>query len=497
MPKQFFSKLSQNYIEVLDDDEYYDITIEAGEDPNVKIFHAHMIVLCYRSPFLRRTLASNRKNDDGSLTHIKFPKISPENFHVIIKYIYGGVISLEEQEPLENFNILVAADHLCLQELIDYLQEYLIENNSQWIKQNFDLVNRVSFQSNSLLNLQQYCSDFMAKSPEKVFKSLDFTLLPENSLVTLIRRDDLQLKEVEVWNYVLKWGRAQNKTLTSETSETSEISEDPKDWTDNDFKSMEKTLQNCFPLIRFFSLSSEEFAQKVRPYKKLLKNNLYEELLNSYLDPNSVPNDNILLPRNRNMNGIINSKIVNLNIVSLVSRWIDKIDTRSKFAYARELYLPYKFKLLLRGSRDGFTPKKFHTSCDDKPHTITFIKVEGTGEILGGYNPSVWKDSRHGEYGKTKDSFIFSFKNKDDFKDPILSLVNNMDEALFNCSDYGPTFDNDLLICSKEDNSKNFNSSKCKQRSYEKMIREADAGKFSIEDYEVFLIIKELDELNN
>ncbi|EXX62607.1 hypothetical protein RirG_160240 [Rhizophagus irregularis DAOM 197198w] len=72
-----------------------------------------------------------------------------------------------------------------------------------------------------------------------------------------------------------------------------------------------------------------------------------------------------------------------------------------------------------------------------------------------------------------------------------------MDEALFNCSDYGPTFDNDLLICSKEDNSKNFNSSKCKQRSYEKMIREADAGKFSIEDYEVFLIIKELDELNN
>uniref|UniRef100_U9TQ63 Uncharacterized protein n=1 Tax=Rhizophagus irregularis (strain DAOM 181602 / DAOM 197198 / MUCL 43194) TaxID=747089 RepID=U9TQ63_RHIID len=58
MPKQFFSKLSQNYIEVLDDDEYYDITIEAGEDPN---------------------------NDDGSLTHIKFPKISPENFHVIIK----------------------------------------------------------------------------------------------------------------------------------------------------------------------------------------------------------------------------------------------------------------------------------------------------------------------------------------------------------------------------------------------------------------------------
>jgi hypothetical protein len=85
MPKQFFSRLSQNYIEVLDDDKYYDITIEVGEDPDVRIFRAHMIILCYRSPFLRRTLASNKKNDDNSLTHIKFPNISPESFQVILK----------------------------------------------------------------------------------------------------------------------------------------------------------------------------------------------------------------------------------------------------------------------------------------------------------------------------------------------------------------------------------------------------------------------------
>jgi len=77
MSKQFFSSLSQNYIEILKDDEYYDITIEVGEDPNVKIFRAHMIILYYRSPFLRRTLASNKKNDDGVLAHIKLSNISP------------------------------------------------------------------------------------------------------------------------------------------------------------------------------------------------------------------------------------------------------------------------------------------------------------------------------------------------------------------------------------------------------------------------------------
>ncbi|RIA86074.1 hypothetical protein C1645_780460, partial [Glomus cerebriforme] len=80
MSTTFFSRLSQNYIEILKDDEYYDITIEVGNDPNVKIFRAHIIILCYRSSFLRRTLASNKKNDDSTLIHIKFPNISPEIF---------------------------------------------------------------------------------------------------------------------------------------------------------------------------------------------------------------------------------------------------------------------------------------------------------------------------------------------------------------------------------------------------------------------------------
>ena len=86
MSKQFFPSLSQNYIEILEDDEYYDVTIEVGKDPNVKIFRAHMIILCYRSPFLRRTLASNKKdNNNDSLAHIKLPNISPDIFPIILK----------------------------------------------------------------------------------------------------------------------------------------------------------------------------------------------------------------------------------------------------------------------------------------------------------------------------------------------------------------------------------------------------------------------------
>ena len=85
MSTQFFSNLSQNFIELLNDDEYYDITIEIGEDPNVKIFRAHTGILCYRSPYLRRTLASNKKNNDNILTHVKLPNISSETFQIILR----------------------------------------------------------------------------------------------------------------------------------------------------------------------------------------------------------------------------------------------------------------------------------------------------------------------------------------------------------------------------------------------------------------------------
>jgi len=136
----------------------------------------------------------------------------------------------------------------------------------------------MSFQSNNLLELQQFCTDFIVKSPEKIFKSLDFTSLTEKSLVSIIKRDDLQMKEIEVWEHILKWELAQNSTLLP----------DPNAWSDDDFK----TLGN-------------------------LRLQLFEDLLNSHLDPDSEPTDDISLPRNIKIDGIIDSRLVNLNIVSL------------------------------------------------------------------------------------------------------------------------------------------------------------------------------------
>src|SRR5688500_3737678 len=190
------------------------------------------------------------------------------------------------------------------------------------MEQYFELIYQAGFQSNSLLALQQYCTNFMAKFPEKIFKSLDFTSISEKSLISLIKRDDLKIDEVKIWDYVLKWGLAQNSSIIS----------DPATWSDNEFNMMNVTLQNCLPFIRFFVLSSKDFFRNVRPYRKFLKDQLYEELLEFHLDTESQIPNNILFPRSNELC----SKIININIVSLTSAWIDNTSINNKFSHIRD-----------------------------------------------------------------------------------------------------------------------------------------------------------------
>src|SRR5436309_11358638 len=85
---KFLPKLSQNLLEILNDEEYYDITIEVGNDPYVKIFRAHMVILNYRSPYLQRIFSTNKKKNDGTLVHIKLPNILPGTFQIILRYVF-------------------------------------------------------------------------------------------------------------------------------------------------------------------------------------------------------------------------------------------------------------------------------------------------------------------------------------------------------------------------------------------------------------------------
>ncbi|RIB00200.1 hypothetical protein C2G38_2235180 [Gigaspora rosea] len=221
---------------------------------------------------------------------------------------------------------MIVACELILEELDKYLETFLIESNAHWLRLHFNL-----------------------------FDSEEFTSFQENALVSSIERDDLQMEEVKIWNYIIKWGIAQNPGLSS----------NPEDWSNENFLALKSTLKN-----------------------------------------------------------------------SEIASWIDKK------AISILWIIIYGFKLLLRGSRDGFTRDSFWNLCDKQKNLVIVIKVKDTDEILGGYNPVGW-DKMLNSYKSCEESFTFSLKNGA-VQTSILSRVKSTHDAIYSFENSGPGF---MVVC--------------------------------------------------
>ena len=218
------------------------------------------------------------------------------------------------------------------------------------MKQDFSLIYQTSSENDSFFELQKFCTDLIFEKPEKIFESHDFTSIPEKSLITLIQSDNLQMSELQIWKYVLKWGLAQHPELSS----------DPTNLSKDDFNALKNTLQKCVPFIRFYNLTSREFLENVFPYREILPEELYTDLLKCFLDSDNKP-INKSKPRATKKYSLknIDSNIITGQHAELISRWIDKLELTD------EIKNSYEFKLIFRGSRDGFDSEEFHEVCDN------------------------------------------------------------------------------------------------------------------------------------
>ncbi|RIB14765.1 hypothetical protein C2G38_2194065 [Gigaspora rosea] len=94
-------------------------------------------------------------------------------------------------------------------------------------------------------------------------------------------------------------------------------------------------------------MSGKDIVAKVKPYRQFLGLNLWDDISIKIMDPEAS--------------------------ISSLSYLLVK-----------------KFPSNFLGTRDGFTYKIFHRLCDNIPGTVVVIKINGTNEILDGYNPLSW-----------------------------------------------------------------------------------------------------------
>ncbi|RHZ60860.1 hypothetical protein Glove_350g177 [Diversispora epigaea] len=582
MTTKFFDRLSNDLTRLLENPTDYNVAIEIGEAPNNQIFKVHSYILQSRSPYFEKKFNETPFNDD----HIKVltmpnPNISIKIFNVIIKYIYGGIISLEKLENSTIFDLVIASNELELDELVKHLQTYLVNNGAPWLRLKFAQIYRTSYQVKNLEIIRDFYNDIIAKHPNTIFESENFLSLPEGALISILKQDDLQLEEGKIWEYVIKWGKAKNSTLPTnfdkwtsdnfltlketlkgclphiryfslsnedvierifpyqqilepklfldinskimtpnkqissiilpprnilniqlpirntpiplpsniitnehaleisswiDKKETLYVENNPYEfellvrgsrdgfdddlqleegkiweyvikwgkaknstlptnfdkWTSDNFLTLKETLKGCLPHIRYFSLSNEDVIERIFPYQQILEPKLFLDINSKIMTPNKQISSIILPPRNilniqlpiRNTPIPLPSNIITNEHALEISSWIDKKET---------LYVennPYEFELLVRGSRDGFDVKTIYNICDKIANTVIILKVKGTGEILGGYNPLEW-DNNNDQLKYTQDSFIFSLKTTN-LKNSILSRAKNLGYAIYN-----------------------------------------------------------------
>ncbi|RHZ72846.1 hypothetical protein Glove_236g68 [Diversispora epigaea] len=418
MTTQFYERLVNDLIQLLESSVNYDVSIEVGEE-EVNIYKVHSIILQSRSSYFKKKFDEITFNENH-VKVLKLPNISVKVFNVIIKYIYSGKISLEKLENSVIFDLLIASNELELDELIEHLQTNFVNNNASWLRLKFAQVYRTSYQVKSFKIIRDFCDDIIAKYPNTIFESENFHSLPEDMLIPILKRDDLQLEESKIWEYVIEWGKAKNPTLPTNLSE----------WTSVHFSSLKETLNQCLQHIRYFNISGEDVVKKIYPYQQLLEHQLFVDV-NTRLIASNLPISSLVLPPRQILNTTLPTRInpipFSSNIITNehaleISSWIDEKETP---------YLennPYEFKLLVRGSRDGFDIKTIYNICDKVSKTIIILKVKDTGEILGGYNPLEWENNND-QWKNTTDSFVFSLKTAN-MKNSILSRVSKGRESV-------------------------------------------------------------------
>ncbi|RHZ70824.1 hypothetical protein Glove_266g12 [Diversispora epigaea] len=372
MSLNFFDKLSQNFIELLNDGDDYNVIIEV--ENKEKSFTAHSNVLKFRSSYFRRELENIQPNENNIKIIIK-SSISAQIFNVILQYIYGGIVDLENCETRFIYDLMLAADEFELDELTNKLETLLIETKSSWLKTHFSFIYHFIFSRKDFKKLKNFCNDIIVKYPNIIFDSNDFTSLKESALISLIKRNDLQIEEIKIWDY-------------------------------ENFLTLKATLQQCLPYIRYFYLSGIEVLDKIKPYKRILDKQLWNDIDQHLIAPERPVISTILPPRSVLATELPTraeepreyfSTIISEEHAAEISTWINRRETAYNLTN-----IPYKFELILRGTRDGFAPQTFWNMCHGHASTVVLVKVKGTDEIIGGYNPLAWDKNTIGKWMETK-----------------------------------------------------------------------------------------------
>jgi len=271
----------------------------------------------------------------------------------------------------------------------------------------------------ALLDDKEFGLKFIEENMEEIAETDAFLKLSKSRLVTLLEDDELGIDEFQLWQAILKWGKAECKR----TERKSDSGDDLK-----------TVLGDLVNLIRFPTMSLEEIAAHVAP-SNLLSQDALLDLFKYVSISDEKERSGVTLPFPAKPRGggflVKESKILERKHKKDVLKFFG---VGSGPGTVQGQKKP-KLELLYRGSRDGFAAANFHQKCDGKGPTWTVIKSQNQVNIFGGYTQDSWSGS--GAYGQGR-AWLFALTNK--YGKPVRLEAGAASNNQYNNSSYGPTF---------------------------------------------------------
>ncbi|EEB16492.1 conserved hypothetical protein [Pediculus humanus corporis] len=170
-----------------------DVILEVGAES----FHAHKVVLAAASPYFKAMFTGGLRECETS--HVKLQGICQTTMARLLHFMYTGEIKVTEVTVCQ---ILPAATMFQVSHVIDaccdFLERQLHPSNAIGIA-NFA-------EQHGCKELSKKANQFIERHFVQICKEEEFLQLSALQLVTLIRKDELNVQEEkEVYNAVLKW----------------------------------------------------------------------------------------------------------------------------------------------------------------------------------------------------------------------------------------------------------------------------------------------------
>jgi len=225
--------LSENLRSLMNNEMFSDVTFLVGEQ-RVRI-HAHRNILASRcAPFTSMFLSDMKESSESE---IAIPNIEPDVFLSILEFLYTGTLELKVDTV---FQIYKSADQYLLDDVKDACRTFI---NLSMIKEHA-LVLLENARSCKFMEIYQVCLGFVAAHASALLKSDEFLSLSEDTIVDLLDRHDIDMKEIDVFLAVKTWG--EHHAIESGIT-------------------VQKVLENINQRIRFALMSQDELFEQVEP----------------------------------------------------------------------------------------------------------------------------------------------------------------------------------------------------------------------------------------